>query len=36
MSLTIVIILIVALVLIYSAVRGQDPRDVLKKAIRKG
>jgi hypothetical protein len=35
MSLTVVIILIVGTVLVYSAVKGKDPRDVLKSALRK-
>lgn len=36
MSLMIVLIGIAALVLIYAAVKGKDPRDVIKQALSKG
>lgn len=36
MSLTIVLIGIVALVFVYAAVKGEDPRDIVKKALSKG
>lgn len=36
MSLTIVLIGITALVLVYAAVKGEDPRDIIKRALSKG
>lgn len=36
MDLGIVIILIVGLILIYAAVKGRDPRDIVKSALKKG
>jgi hypothetical protein len=36
MNLMVVLIGITALVLVYSAVKGEDPRDVIKKALSKG
>lgn len=36
MSLTIVLIGIAAMVIIYAAVKGQDPRDIIKGALSKG
>lgn len=36
MSLMIVIIGIVALVFIYAAVKGQDPREIVMSALRRG
>lgn len=33
MSLAIVLIGITALVLVYAAVKGEDPRDIIKKAL---
>lgn len=36
MSLLTVVILIIGMVLVYSAVKGVDPRVVFKQALRKG
>lgn len=36
MSLTIILIGITALVLVYAAVKGKDPRDIIKSALGKG
>lgn len=36
MSMAITILLIAGAILVYSAVKGKDPRDVVKGAIRRG
>jgi hypothetical protein len=35
-SLTIVLMVLVGAVLVYSAVKGTDPRELIKQALRKG
>lgn len=36
MSLVIILLLVTGMVLIYAAVKGQDPRELIKKALDKG
>jgi hypothetical protein len=35
-SLALVLIVIAALVILYAAVKGEDPRDIVKRALTRG
>lgn len=35
-SLVVVIIVLIGLVLVYAAIKGTDPREVIKQALRRG
>lgn len=36
MSLAVVVIAITGAVLVYAAIKGKDPRDIVKEALRRG
>lgn len=36
MSLTVVIMIIAGLVFVYAAIKGEDPRDLVKRAVQRG